>query len=84
MYALISVTRNELEICTSFYKNQEEAHKAMIEDIVLSTGYDSLEDIIDAANAGECDFSDNDAWAETNQFGTGQWNIEKIPDPQAV
>ncbi len=78
-YILISTTRDELEICTSFYDTQKEAYDAMVADILLMTEYETLEEIIDAANAGECGFSDNDAWAETNQFGTGQWNIEKIP-----
>ena len=79
-YVLISTTRDELEICTSFHETQEQAHQAMIEDIIISTDYESVEDIIDAANAGLAGFSDNDAWAETNQFGTGQWNIVKIPN----
>lgn len=79
MFQLISVTRLEMEICTSFYNTRKEAHQAMIDDIILSTDYNNLEEIIEAANAGLCGFSDDEAWAETNQFGTGQWNIIEIP-----
>jgi len=80
MFELISVTRLELEICESFYPTKEEARAAMIEDIIISTEYETLEEIIDAADADLCGFSDDDAWAETNQFGTGQWKIVEVPD----
>ena len=79
MFQLISVTRNELEIAESFYESKEAAHKAMIEDILISTSYESLEEIIEEADAGLCGFSDDEAWAETNQNGTGQWKIVEIP-----
>lgn len=52
MYILISVTKLELEICESFYKTKKEAHDAMIKGIMQVTDYKTLEEIIDAANAG--------------------------------
>jgi len=79
MYQLISVTRLELNIEVSYYNTKKEAIDAMAEDIILMTDYKSLDEIIEAADAGECGFSDDDAWVETNQFGTGQWQIEEIP-----
>ena len=79
MFQLISVTRNELEIVVSFYESKEAAHKAMIGDILISTSYESLEEIIEEADAGLCGFSDDEAWAETMQNGTGQWKIVEIP-----
>lgn len=80
MYILISVTRNELDICESFHKTQEDARKAMVEDMLLMTNYETIDDIIDDADAGFCGFSDNDAWAETKSCGTAQWKIVQIPD----
>ena len=83
-FQLISVTRSELEIVESFYDTHEEAHKAMIEDILISTPYESLEEIIEDADAGLCGFSDDEAWAETNQSGTGQWKIVEIPAQKSI
>ncbi len=80
MFELISVTRTELEICESFYKTKQDAINAMVEDILISTSYKSLEEIIEDADAGLCGFSDDEAWAETNQHDTGQWKIVKIPE----
>ena len=80
MFELISVTRSELEISESFYKTKQEAIDAMIQDMILMTSYASLDEIIDAADSGECGFSDDESWAETNQSGAGQWKIVKIPD----
>ena len=82
MYELISVTREELEIVESFYQTREEAREAMLEDILISTPYESLDEIIEEADAGLCGFSDDEAWAETNQNGTGQWKIVKVPEPE--
>ncbi len=79
MYQLISVSREDLEIATSIHPTKEAAINAMIADIILQTNYESLEDIVKAAEDGECGFSENDAWAETNQFGTGTWKIEELP-----
>ncbi len=80
MYQLISTTRDELEITQSTYPTEEAARNAMIEDIIISTGYESLDEIVDAANRGVCGFSNRDAWAETNEHGTGQWNIVEIKE----
>ena len=79
MWELVSVTRSELVIVSSFYSTKEEAVQAMIDDIIISTPYDSLEDILAAAEKEECEYSEDSAWAETNQNGTGQWNIIEIP-----
>ena len=51
----------------------------MVDDIIISTPYESLEEIEAAAKAGECGFSDTETWAETHQFGTCQWKIVEIP-----
>lgn len=80
VFQLISEPQHQL-ISESFYSTHEEAHKAMIEDILLSTLYESLDEIIDGANAGLCGFSDDEAWAET-ESGTGQWKIVKVPEPE--
>ena len=78
-YILISATRDELDIGTAFFATQKEAHQAMIDEIIAWTDYESVDDIVDAADSGECSFSDNDAWAETNHLGTCQWSIIEIP-----
>ncbi len=80
MYQLISVTRDELDVTESRCKTHKEAHEAMIADIILSTGYESLDEIKEAAERGECELNDNSAWAETSQYGTGQWNIVEIKE----
>ena len=79
MFVLISVTRDELSINENFCATKQEAVDAMVEDILLMTNYDSLEEIIKASENDEAGFSDNEAWAETKQFGTGQWKIVEIP-----
>ena len=78
MYIL--VTGNELGIVTSFYDTKKQAYDAMIDDIIISTGYESLEEIKKSAANGECELNENDAWAETNQNGTGYWKIEEVPE----
>ena len=80
MYVLISTTRDDLEISESFHETKEAARQAMIDDIILLTDYESLDEIIEEADAGLCGFSDDDAWAETNQCGTGQWKIVEVPE----
>ncbi len=80
MFQLISVTRSELDIVTSLYATKKEAIDAMVEDMIISTPYESLDEIVDAANSGECGFSDDESWAETNQHGTGEWKIVELPN----
>ena len=58
---------------------QKEAVDAMVKDILLMTNYASLDEIIKASENDEAGFSDDEAWAETKQFGTGQWKIVEIP-----
>ncbi len=84
MYELIFVNRNVLDICEIFYPTKKEAIDAMVADIILLTGYKTLEEIIDAANAGECGFSDDEAWAETSQCGTRQWKIVEVPEAKTI
>ncbi|MBO5550422.1 MAG: hypothetical protein J5966_00555, partial [Lachnospiraceae bacterium] len=60
---------------------REEAREAMLEDILRSSSYESLDEIIEGANAGFCGFSADEAWAET-ESGTGQWKIVKVPEPE--
>lgn len=80
MYELISVTALELEITESFFPTWQKAHDAMVADMILMTEYKDMNEIIDAADAGLCGFSDDGAWAETLQCGTGQWKIVKVPE----
>ena len=84
MFQLISVTRLELDITESYHKTKQEAIDAMIKDMIISTPYESLDEIIEAADAGECGFSDDEAWAETNQHETGQWKIVELPNTLSV
>lgn len=77
-YELLSVTRSELEITESFYRTKDEAIQAMVDDIIISTPYENIEEIKAASQAGECGFSDTEAWAESHQFGTSQWKIVEI------
>ena len=80
MYILISVTGSEFDIVTSFYDTKEQAHNAMIEDIIFSTSYKGLDEITKDANAGLCGFSDDGSWAETNWNGVKHWKIEELPE----
>ena len=61
-YMLVSVTRSELDIIESFHPTQEKAYEAMMEDILISTSYESEEEIRSDAEEGKCGLSDNDAW----------------------
>lgn len=79
MFILMSVTRDELSISENFCATKQEAVDAMVKDILLMTNYASLDEIIKASENDEAGFSDDEAWAETKQFGTGQWKIVEIP-----
>ena len=79
MFILMSVTRDELSISENFCATKQEAVDAMVKDILLMTNYASLDGIIKASENDEAGFSDDEAWAETKQFGTGQWKIVEIP-----
>lgn len=79
MFILMSVTRDELSISENFCATKQEAVDAMIKDILLMTNYDSLDEIIKASENDEAGFSDDEAWTETKQFGTGQWKIAEVP-----
>lgn len=79
MFVLMSVTRDELSISENFYVTKQEAVDAMVDDILLMTKYDSLDEIVKASENDEAGFSDDEAWVETEQFGTGQWKIVKVP-----
>ena len=79
MFILMSVTRDELSISENFCATKQEAVDAMVKDILLMTNYASLDEIIKASENDEAGFSDDEAWAETKQFGTGQWKIVEVP-----
>ena len=79
MYQLISVDRDTLDIAVSFYESHDMAESAMIEDIMISTGYESYDEIKTAAEKGECGLSSDGAWADSHQCGTCQWKIMEIP-----
>lgn len=80
MYALISVTRDQLEVITSFHKTKPEAINTMIEDMITTCGYQNIEAIIKDANEGNCSLTEDYASAETLRNGEGTWTIEKIPE----
>ena len=71
MFVLMSVTRDELSISENFYVTKQEAVDAMVDDILLMTKYDSLDEIVKASENDEAGFSDDEAWAETEQFEQG-------------
>ena len=80
MYILISTNKMDMEISTRFYKTKNQAIDAMTEDIISMTDYKNLNEIIEAANSGECGLSDDNAWIESHQYDTVVWKITKIPD----
>ena len=81
MYVLMSVTRDEMDINESFFATREEAVNAMVKDMILMTNYETFDEIIEASNAGECQFCiDGNSWAETTEYNTGVWKIVKVPD----
>lgn len=43
------------------------------------TDYNSIDEIVMAADSGTAGFSDDEAWAETKQYGEGQWKIVQVP-----
>ena len=77
-YQLISVTELELDVCESFHQDEDDAWDAMYASMLNATKYDSVDEMYDAANAGECGFSDNEAWAITHHCGIGQWKVVDI------
>lgn len=79
MYELISVTRSELNITTSFHDTKEESFQAMLDDIYEMTPHKNIDEIKKAEKAGLCGLSDDDAWAETADNDTCQWQIVEIP-----
>ncbi len=79
MYELISASRDDLTICESFYNTKKEAIDAMVADMLTCCDFESLDEIVEAADRGDAGFSDDESWAETMQCGTGVWKIVKIP-----
>lgn len=51
----------------------------MVQDMIQSTSYESLEEILADADEDLCGFSDDEAWAETHDSGTEQWKIVELP-----
>lgn len=84
MFVLASTTRDELEINIDFLPTKEDADKALVEDMIVMTKYQSIEEIKAAAAKDECGFDVYDcwtsAWAETVTSGTGQWSVVEVPD----
>ena len=80
MYSLTSVTRDELDICQTFYNTKEEAYIAMVESILSSTGYESKEELEEDG----FELSENGAFCETSHNGTGTWEITEVPELDKV
>lgn len=75
-YILIAVSGPDSEISESFYNGKEDAVSGMTEDMLSCTEYRSLEEIIDAADAGLCGFdSDGESWAITEDGYIKYWKI---------
>lgn len=79
MYELIFVTRDDLTICENFYNTKKEAIDAMVEEMLTFCDFESLDEIVEAADRGDAGFSDDESWAETKDCGTAVWKIVKIP-----
>ena len=72
---LISTDRMNLEITTKKFASKKQAHEAMLAEVLDQGKYESVEELIDAANAGEAGFSDDEAWIRHNTCDTIVWKI---------
>lgn len=77
-FELISVARDDLEICVEFFATKREAVDAMVKSIIELTSYASLDEILRDAEEDLCGYSEDEAWADS-RVGTISWKIVELP-----
>lgn len=85
-YILISTNRTELDITTKEFSSMKEAHDEMLKEILDQSIYENVDELIDAANAGEAGYSDDEAWISHLSCDTIAWKIisVKVPDAKTI
>ena len=72
---LISTDRINLEISTETFDTEQEAHDAMLAQIFNQSDYKTVDELVDAANAGEAGYSFDEAWISHSTYDTIVWKI---------
>lgn len=58
----------------------KEAHDEMLKEILDQSSYENVDELIDAANAGEAGYSDDEAWISHPSCDTIVWKIISVKD----
>ncbi len=77
-YLLISTDRVDLEITTLTFPSLKEAHDKMLKEILNYSDYNSVDELIEAADDGEAGYSDRDAWISHSSCDTIVWKIVEV------
>lgn len=64
----------------------KEAHDEMLKEILDQSSYENVDELIDAANAGEAGYSDDEAWISHLSYDTIAWKIisVEVPDVKTI
>ncbi len=73
---LITVDQETLDLSVEKFPSVEAAHDEMLKQMLDQSDYNSEEELVDAANAGEAGYSDDEAWAVSRKScGIVVWKI---------
>ena len=76
---LITVDQETLDLSVEKFPSAEAAHDEMLKQMLDQSDYNSEEELVDAANAGEAGYSDDEAWAVSRRScGTVVWKIVAV------
>ena len=74
-YILITTDRVNLDLSSEEFPSAKAAHDEMLKQILDQSDYNSVEELVAAANAGEAGYSDNEAWISHSSCDTIVWKI---------
>lgn len=74
-YLLICTDRMGLNIDSAEFNTPKAAHDQMLAEILAESNYANEKELIDAANAGEAGYSDDEAWIHHATCDTIVWKI---------
>lgn len=74
-YILITTDRVNLDLTSEEFPSAKAAHDEMLNQILDQSDYNSVEELVDAANAGEAGYSNDEAWISHSSYDTIVWKI---------
>ena len=77
-YILITIDRVNLDPECEEFSSAKAAHDEMLKQILDQSNYNSVEELVDAANAGEAGYSNDEAWISHSSYDTIVWKIVAV------